>query len=196
MFLKIKTIKFLIVMFAAGLPLVSNTFAQSSWLDRNPVQNWNKKTSAILPNKKISKNELKRCAAVVRQPTLPVDTLLADMSWTLIGAAQVYGKTTVVLAAGALDGMCRPLNFQAFVFVGNSVVGMLSPSPMNSRSDGSLVNVELENETKLTAEYARYRQSDPLCCPYKTKALTFNIKPAGNNFTLAPDASTSSDDGQ
>ncbi len=194
MFLKIKTIKFIIVMLVAGLSLVSNTFAQSSWLDRNSFQNWNKKTIAISQTKKIAKNELQRCAAAVRQPTLPVDVLLADMGWTLVGAAQVYGKTTVVLAAGALDGMCRPQNFQAFVFVGNSVVGTLSPSPMNSRAEGSLVNVELENETKLTAEYARYRESDPLCCPYKTNAVTFNIKPVGNNFLLTMDAPTSSGD--
>ncbi len=83
--------------------------------------------------------------------------------------------------------MCRPRSFQTMVFVGNRVAGTLSPAPMDSRTDGSLVNVKMTSETTLTAEYVRYRASDALCCPYKTEAVTFIIKPDGANFLLVPE---------
>lgn len=196
MFLKIKTIKFVIAVLAVGLPLVSNVFAQSFWLDQNPLPNWNEKSRAILQTKKISNVELKRCGSVVRQPTLPADLLLAKMGWTLVGAAHVHGKTTIVTVAEGFDGMCRPLKSQALVFVRDRVSGTLSPSPMDSRADGSLVNVKMATETNLTAEYARYRESDPLCCPYKTEAVTFTVKPDGANFLLTPDAAKISNQGK
>ena len=45
----------------------------------------------------------------------------------------------------------------------------------------------------MTAEYLRYRASDPLCCPYKTEAVTFVIKPeAGANFLLVPESKVQS----
>ncbi len=38
----------------------------------------------------------------------------------------------------------------------------------------------------------RYRDSDALCCPYKTEAVTFVIKPDGANFLLVPESKTQS----
>jgi heat shock protein HslJ len=153
-----------------------------------PLPSWNERSRAILQTKKISPAELKRCAVAVRQPSLPQDQLLTKMNWTLVGAAHVFGKTTVVSAAEAFDGMCRPLKFQTLVFVGNRVAGTLSPGPTDARTDGSLVNVRLTGEKNLTAEYVRYRASDALCCPYKTEAVTFVIKPDGANFLLMPES--------
>ncbi len=47
----------------------------------------------------------------------------------------------------------------------------------------------MTSATTLTAEYLRYRASDPLCCPYKTESVTFVIKPeAGGNFLLVPES--------
>ncbi|MCA1636857.1 MAG: LppP/LprE family lipoprotein [Acidobacteria bacterium] len=196
MFLRFKTIKFLITMLAVGLPLVSNAFAQNLWLDQKPLPNWNERSRTILQTRKISNSELKRCSVGVRQPTLPADLLLAKMGWTLVGAAQIHGKTTVVTVTEAFDGMCRPLKFQMFVFVGNRLAGTLSPSPMDSRTDSSLIEVDITSETNLTAEYARYRESDPLCCPYKTEAVNFVIKRDGESFLLTPASSKISNSGQ
>lgn len=165
-----------------------NVLAQSSWLDQNPLPNWNSRSRAILQTKKMNSSELAQCSKFVRQPTLAADKLLANSGWTLIGPAQVYGKTTIVTWAQGFDGMCRPREFQTLVFVGNRVAGTLSPGPMDARTDGSLTNVKMTSETTLTAEYVRYRATDALCCPYKTEAVTFVIKPDGAaNFLLTPE---------
>lgn len=159
-----------------------------SWLDDKPLPNWNSRSRAILQTEKISSGDLAQCGKFVRQPTLAADKQLAKSGWTLVGPAQVYGKTTVVTWAQGFDGMCRPRGFQTLVFVGNRVAGTLSPGPMDSRTDGALVNVKMTSETTLTAEYVRYRAADALCCPYKTEAVTFVIKPDGANFLLTPES--------
>ncbi len=186
MFLKIKTIKFLIAAFVVLLPLGSNAFAQKNWLDQNSFSNWNN-SSAIPQTKKISPAELKRCADEVRTPSLPADTLLMKKGWTLLGnPTEVNGDTAVVSVAGAFDGMCRPLKSQTFVFVGSKLAGTLSPALMDSRTDGALTHVKLTSATTLTADYARYRASDPLCCPWKTQEIGFVIKQDGGNYLLTP----------
>jgi len=185
-------IKVLPATFAFVLSCGINVFAQSDWLDMKPLPNWNSRSRAILQTEKMPAGELAQCGKFVRQPTLPADKLLAKYGWTLVGPAQVYGKTTVVSWAQGFDGMCRPRGFQTLVFVGNRVAGTLSPGPMDSRTDGSLVNVKMTSETTLTAEYVRYRASDALCCPYKVEAVTFVIKPDGANFLLTPETKTQS----
>jgi hypothetical protein len=186
MFLKIKTIKFLIAAFVVVLPLSSNAFAQKNWLDQNSMSNWNG-GNGISKTKKISSAELKRCADEVRQPSLEADSILMKNGWTLLGnPTQVYGDTAIVSVAGAFDGMCRPLKSQTFVFVGSKLAGTLSPTLMDSRTDGSLTHVKLTSATTLTADYARYRTSDPLCCPWKTQEVSFVIKQDGGNYLLTP----------
>ena len=176
----------------------SSAFAQNIWLDQNPLPGWNERSRAILETKKISPAELKRCGAVVRQPTLAQDRLLTKMNWTLVGAAQIYGRTTVVTTADGFDGMCRPMGIIARVFVGNRVAGTLSPAPTDSRTDGYLTGVKMTSEKNITAEYARYGASDALCCPSKIEAVTFVVKPDRNaNFLLVPESKidTSAGDG-
>jgi len=188
--MKTKTASLLVAAFAAVLSFNFHAAAQSSysWLDAKPLPNWNSRSRAILQTEKMPAGELAQCGKFVRQPTLPADKLLAKYGWTLVGPAQVYGKTTVVSWAQGFDGMCRPRGFQTLVFVGSRVAGTLSPGPMDSRTDGSLVNVKITSETALTAEYVRYRASDALCCPYKTEAVTFVIKPDGADFLLTPES--------
>jgi heat shock protein HslJ len=187
--MKNKIVNLFIAAFVIGLIFGGSVFAQSDWLDMSPLPNWNTRSRDILQTEKISADELKHCGVTIRQPSLAQDFLLTKMNWTLVGAAQVHGKTTVIGTAGAFDGMCRPLEFQMRVFVGNRVAGTLSPAPTDARTDGSLVGVKMTTGTTLTAEYLRYRESDPLCCPYKTEAVTFVIKPeAGGNFLLVPES--------
>ena len=186
--MKNKVVNLFVAAFVIGFVFGGNALAQPDWLDMKPLPSWNSRSRAILQTNKISRDELKRCGVVVRQPSLPQDFLLTKMNWTLVGAAQVYGKTTVVSTAEAFDGMCRPLKFRTLIFVGNRVAGTLSPGPTDARTDGSLVNVRMTSEKNLTAEYVRYRESDALCCPYKTEAVTFVIKPDGANFLLTPES--------
>lgn len=165
-------------------------FAQSQWLDQTPLPNWNSRSRTILQTEKMPASELAQCGKFVRQPTLAADRLLTKNGWTLVGAAQIYGRTTIVTWAQGFDGMCRPRSFQTLVFVGDRVAGTLSPAPMDSRTDGALVNVKMTSETTLTAEYARYRASDALCCPSKIEAVAFVIRPDGANFLLVPESKT------
>lgn len=184
----ISSIRFIIAASAVILPFCFNTFAQQgTWLDLKPLPSWNERKRYILQTKEISPDELKRCSVAVRQPTLPQDRLLTKMGWTLVGPAQIFGNTTVITTAEAFDGMCRPLKFENYVFVGNRVAGTLAPGPLDSRTDGAVVNVKMVAERNLTAEFVRYRESDPLCCPYKIEAVTYVIKPDGANFLLVPE---------
>lgn len=199
MFQKFIKIKFIIAVCLAILPLSFNVFAQTSqWLDMKPLPNWNSRKRVILETKKMSASELKRCSISVRQPSLPQDFLLTKMNWTLTGAAQIFGNTAVITTAEGFDGMCRPLKYETYVFVGNKLAGGLTPGPEDSRADGSIINVNLYSETDLSAEFARYKNSDALCCPYKTERVTYKIKPDGRNFLLVPElksGNNSSDNG-
>lgn len=178
------------------LPFSFNALAQTSqWLDMKPLPNWNSRKRVILETKKMSASELKRCSVSVRQPSLPQDFLLTKMNWTLTGAAQVFGNTAVITTAEGFDGMCRPLKYETYVFVGNKLAGGLTPGPMDSRTDGSTINVNLYSETDLGAEFARYKNSDALCCPSKTERVTYKVKPDGRNFLLVPEFKSGNDSG-
>jgi len=84
--------------------------------------------------------------------------------------------TTVFTALAGFDGMCRPMGYQAFVYSEGRYAGTLSPVPMNSRTDGSLTRVHLVRSTAITAEFARYRDSDPLCCPSRTSTVEYRVR--------------------
>jgi heat shock protein HslJ len=86
--------------------------------------------------------------------------------------------------------MCRPRQYQDFVFVRGVFAGTLSPQPMDSRADGAIGQVWLQNGTQLTAEYARYAANDALCCPSRMTSVVFDI--AGDKRVVRPvSASTS-----
>lgn len=194
MFQKFIKIKFIFAVSLAVLSFGFNAFAQTSqWLDMKPLPNWNSRKRVILETKKMSASELKRCSAAVRQPSLPQDFLLTKMNWTLTGAAQVFGNTAVITTAEGFDGMCRPLKYETYVFIGNRLAGGLTPGPEDSRADGSIINVNLYSETDLSAEFARYKNSDALCCPYKTERVTYKVKPDGRNFLLVPEFKSGTD---
>jgi len=187
--MKNQSIRLLGAAFAVVLTFSVHAVAQSqySWLDDKPLPSWSERSRAILQTEKIGQSELARCRNVIRPATLPVDRLLTKYNWTLVGDAQVFGKATAVTVAQGFDGMCRPRGFQTLVFVGNLVAGTLSPGPMDSRTDGSLINVKLLSETSLVADYIRYKGTDALCCPSKINRVTFKIERDGRNWLLKPD---------
>ena len=79
------------------------------------------------------------------------------------------------IAAADYDGMCRPRQYQEFVFVRGNFAGTLAPRPMDSRTDGALGRVTIETDRRVQAEYARYDAADPLCCPSRTTRVVFDI---------------------
>lgn len=171
---------------------LAQTEPSGSWLDSN--SSWNQPGAAIpqAPAPEGGSN-LPACQQDVRQAALPEDQVVTDAGWTLTGAAQTYNGTTLVTGMADADGMCRPLQYQVFVFTDGVFSGTLSPMPMDSRTDGSLVNIDLYREGYLSASFNRYESSDPLCCPSRESQIFYEVKPQANGNLLVPQgpASTS-----
>lgn len=177
------TIVFSLATFSTTSPVSAQqqTRTNDSWLNR-PLVNWNRSAASFprLPRPPAMEGEpatVRRCRETVRQPARAADRSLVRRGWTLYGPVQSFGTTMIVTAMASVDGMCRPLGYQAFVYVEGRYAGTLSPIAMNSRTDGSLTDIRLVSPTRITAEFARYAASDPLCCPSRTSAVLYNIRP-------------------
>lgn len=162
-----------------------------SWLDkaaamRSGAQNaaWNRVGAPVpaAPRREgaESATDALRCRDGARRPTFAPDRAVADAGWTLFGAAQVFGRTTVVKARSAVDGMCRPLGYQVFVFYDGQFAGTLSPVPMDARTDGAETDVSLVAEDRIVAEFARYTPNDALCCPSARCRVTYTLEHAAD----------------
>ena len=156
-----------------------------AWLDEDT--NWNQ-ADADIPQAPTyaDGNNLENCGRTFRQATLPEDDLVEAAGWTLSGPAQVFNDTTVVTAMADADGMCRPLDYQVFVFSDGEFAGTLSPILMDSRTDGSLYNVDLYNENNLRASFNRYTPDDPLCCASGQSWLFYTIEAADDGPVVMP----------
>ncbi len=171
------------VMFASA------AFGQTSWLDR-PLNNWNRAGAAIPtpPRNAVPLDAM--CRQTTRTPVSIADRALTRAGWTLFGPTQSYGPTTVIMAMASADGMCRPNEYNAFVFANDRFIGTLAPSPMGARSDGSLGQYNLQSSTEMTAEFSRYAESDPLCCPSQKSFVTYSLFRAGAAIVFPEDVDT------
>jgi len=145
------------------------------WLDSASLESWNSPGLSLPSAPQGPKNPDPRCRELVRSPVSAEDRELRAQGWDLIGARTESGQVRVIAAAADYDGMCRPRQYQFFVFSRGTFVGTLSPHLMDSRTDGSLNRVTIEGDRKLKAYYARYAQKDPLCCPSRTTTVLFSI---------------------
>ena len=116
-----------------------------------------------------------KCRELARPPELDEDKRVRDQGWDLVGAYQGGWQIVAIRGTAGYDGMCRPRQYQDFVFVRGVFAGTLSPQTMDSRTDGALVRVSLESERRLSAEYQRYAAADPLCCPSRTTRVVFDM---------------------
>jgi heat shock protein HslJ len=148
----------------------------ASWLDEPKPAPWNKPGAPIPAAPKIQDVD-RRCRELARPPQLGEDKRVREQGWDLVGAYQGGWQILVVRGSAGYDGMCRPRQYQDFVFVGGVFAGTLSPTAMESRADGALGRVYLQGNNRLTAEYARYTAADPLCCPSRTTSVVFDIRP-------------------
>jgi len=158
--------------------------AQGSWLDR-PMRNWNNGNGTVpnAPATLIAIDE--RCREQIRLPDSLADRAVTRAGWSLFGASQSYGPVTMVSALAGVDGMCRPTMYNTFVFVSNRFAGTLSPTTMDSRTDGALSWARLVSPSSITADFARYVSTDPLCCPSQTSSVTYSVS-SGVRATVAP----------
>ena len=174
-----------------------SAMGQVSWLDR-PLNNWNNGNGAV-PNAPRTLAPIEAmCRAQVRTPESIADRAVTRAGWSLYGASQTYGPVTVVTAMAGVDGMCRPVQYNAFVFVRDRFAGTLAPEPMDARTDGSLNDLRLTSATELSAEFARYTSRDPLCCPSQTSSVTYTIGTGARGVVSPGDVDTAAvcrDDG-
>lgn len=168
--------------------LASGSFAQTepsgTWLDS--TMNWNSSDASIPQAPQQDGNNLSSCQHVIRPSALPEDTLVEAAGWTLTGAAQTYGATTVVMGMANADGMCRPLDYQVFVFTNGDFSGTISPIPMDSRSDGSLFDLNLYREGFIDASFNRYTSDDPLCCASGASRVFYQVNTGTGTPILVP----------
>jgi hypothetical protein len=173
---------FLAVAFVAwGVPAQAQT-AASRWLDAKPVANWNKPGMAIPRGPKSGYAEEiadceKRGAEERPKPTVTAETRqVTAAGWLGAVVEKTIGDTVIVSARNGVDGMCRPMDYQYFVFVGGKFAGTLSPRPMHSRIDGSGWLEEKPQAKRFTVDFARYRKDDALCCPARTSTVTYELR--------------------
>ncbi|MBW4698804.1 MAG: LppP/LprE family lipoprotein [Aphanocapsa lilacina HA4352-LM1] len=161
--------------------------ASTSWLDQ-PLANWNKPGGAVpkAPKPEGDAPTVGRCVEQVRAPASAEDRAVVGAAWKLFGPLQIFSGTSLVTAAASVDGMCRPMQYQAFVFVGGKFAGTLSPVPMNSRTDGASQTIYLTNPGFLNVAFSRYAEQDALCCPSRTSLVGYKIERRGKQPLLVP----------
>lgn len=167
--------------------------AEPSWLDAATPAGWNQPGARVpAVGLRLPESPDPRCREQYRQPSRgAADRAVVKAGWKLVGPLQVFGATELVTAARGADGMCRPLGYQAFVFVDGQFAGTLSPQPMDARTDGCVIAIHLVAPDRLTVEYARYADQDPLCCPSATSAASFTVRRLRAGPVVAPvDVST------
>ncbi len=173
-------------LFAAGA-----AFGQVSWLDRPLSTNWNS-VSGIVPAAPRDGEPIEGiCRTQIRTPESLSDRAVTRAGWSLFGPAYVYGQVTIVTAMASVDGMCRPNQYNGFVFVGNRFAGTFAPTPSFARTDGALGRIILMEPTEATVEFARYTSNDALCCPSQTSLVTYTIGTGPRAVVKAEDVSTS-----
>lgn len=148
--------------------------------------NWNIAGAAIPQAPEQNGDNLTTCEHTFRPAALPEDALVEAAGWTLTSSARIYGDTTVITGMANADGMCRPFQYQVFVFTNGEFSGTLSPIVMNSRTDGSLVDYTLYREGAIDAIFNRYTDSDALCCASSESRIFYEVETTGESPVLVP----------
>lgn len=162
--------------------------ADGVWLD-TPVVNWNTPGMALPPApgdpEAAPLNPL--CAERQPPPQTALEQAVAVAGWiAFTPASESSDGVVIVIGSSGYDGMCRPLGFQAFVFVDEVFAGMLSPVLMDSRSDGVLNRSAVTRSDRIEANFSRYVASDALCCPSAISKVTFRIERTAAGPLLTP----------
>jgi heat shock protein HslJ len=183
-----------IAMFVCLAAVGTTQGRQAAWLDNPKPAAWNTAGAAIPQAPKLQDAADARCRDSARPPQLAEDTRVRERGWDLAGAFHGGWQIVVIRGTAGYDGMCRPRQYQDFVFMRGVFAGTLSPQPMDSRTDGAIADVSIQSGTRLTAQYARYATGDALCCPSRTTSVTFDV--SGDKPVVRPvSASTAPNSG-
>lgn len=171
-----------------GMMIAATASAQVSWLDR-PLNNWNN-GNGIVPSAPRTLAPIEGvCRDQIRTPESLADRAVTRAGWQLFGAAHAYSPVTIVTAMAGVDGMCRPTEYNAFVFINNRFAGTLAPQAVSSRTDGAFGSIQLFKESA-SAEFARYTANDPLCCPSQKSFVTYSFTTGARPVVKADDVTT------
>lgn len=181
--------RMVVVVVALVIALVPGATARAaSWLD-GPIDNWNSPGMAV-PKPPDAEFEPPPglCAVEAGQFPAPAsneEKAVAAAGWKRVGTEATWWNATLVYAQQSVDGMCRPMQFQYFVFVDGKLAGTLSPDPMSSRTDGGGL-VEALRRDGVEVSYNRYTERDPLCCPSGEVTVRFIIERPDAGPVLVP----------
>ena len=162
----------------------------ASWLDR-PLASWNRPGGALPPasmargsrDDTITRCDLKTPASTTGERAL------GDAGWIAFlnfDQRLVQGDIEIVDGMTGGDGMCRPVGYNIFVFVGGRFAGTLSPTVMSSREDSSSGAVRILGADSLSAEFERYTEKDAMCCPSSRVTVRYRIDRSGARPVVAP----------
>jgi hypothetical protein len=161
--------------------------AQGIWLDA-PLINWNPAGRPIPPAARgdwTPPND-PMCVRLNRPPETAEDRAVAAAGWTLWGPYERGWGVSFVRGLAGYDGMCRPMDYQVFVFVDGAYAGTIAPLPMASRSDGS-GDARLDAGGEVSATFTRYAPTDALCCPSRPSVwVTYRIERTPFGPSLVP----------
>ena len=151
------------------------------WLDK-PLTNWNVPGRALPTAKHVGESIAdvsKRCNYFPLLSSTAGERALVAAGWVPFRMfdRQIVDRDVEIIGglAGA-DGMCRPVNFNVFVFVNGQIAGTLSPDQMTSRTDGSIGGaIRLAPDDTIDAGFARYTDKDALCCPSSHVTVRYRI---------------------
>lgn len=152
--------------------------APKSWLDvleAKGGKTWNRAGKRI-PKPPHSPELDEFCRAEKYTARTLEEKAVAALGWALLGAADMHNEISVVGASASRDGMCRPNEFQYFVFANTKFVGTLSPGVMFARDDGAISGIAIPGDGRIVVEYLRYSQNDPLCCPSRITTADFAVR--------------------
>ena len=175
----------------AGTEAAAQT-AASRWLDAKTIANWNKPGMAIPRGPKsayaedLADCEKRGAEETAKSPPTPETRLVAAAGWLGAAVDKAAGGTVIVFARNGVDGMCRPMDYQYFVFVNGRFAGTLAPRPMHSRADGSGWLEEKPAAQRFAADFARYRKDDPLCCPSRTSTVAYELREGPGGPLVVP----------
>jgi LppP/LprE lipoprotein len=172
---------------AALLPNLA--VADISWLDQ-PLTNWNQAGMALPQAPPMDPATNPQCLPQGRPVETDADQAVADAGWTLFGGYEGGWNTYVVRGLSGYDGMCRPLGYNAFVFVDGQFAGTISPDLMNSRTDGAGNVQAFGAKGSLFAEFRRYSATDPLCCPSGSATVFYQVSRTAAGPVLVPQSVT------
>lgn len=148
--------------------------ADGGWLTGGLVP-WNTPGAVIPAAPGEASVGISYCESDVRPPETPEDALVTGRGWLLHATYQRGWGVSVVQGTLGFDANCRPVTYQAFVFVDGEFAGTLAPEPMQPRTDGSLVEFGL-GANGVSALYDRYAQTDALCCPSAQTRVRFTVE--------------------